>query len=70
MSTTGEQHEDRLLTEDEVSWQLQIPKGTLRRWRGERSHLDFVHVGRAVRYRRQDLDRFIADNVQESARRG
>lgn len=71
MDTTGSTPcEDRLLSEGEVSRFLMVPCATLRRWRVERVNLPFVHVGRAVRYRRQDLDRFVADNVQKIARRG
>ena len=37
----------------------------LRRWRREERGLPFVRVGRLVRYRPQDLEKFITDNMQD-----
>jgi len=51
---------DALLTRDEAARYLNVQPGTLRVWACERRYpLPFVKVGRAVRYRLEDLDRFI-----------
>ncbi|MBT1166735.1 helix-turn-helix domain-containing protein [Bifidobacterium simiarum] len=38
---------------------LGIPTSTLARWCSERRELPYVKVGRVIRYRRGDLDRWI-----------
>ena len=55
----------KLLTETEVAERLEVTKPCLRRWRREARALPFVRVGRLVRYRPEDVDRFITDNMQE-----
>ncbi|WP_152595052.1 helix-turn-helix domain-containing protein [Bifidobacterium pullorum] len=42
---------------------LGIPVSTLARWRSERRELPYVTVGRLIRYRQSDLDRWIEDNT-------
>lgn len=52
---------EALLTRDDAARYLSVQPGTLRVWACERRYpLPFVKVGRAVRYRIEDLDAFIA----------
>lgn len=54
---------DTLLTPAQAAAVLNVPVSTLVRWRSERRELPYVKVGRVVRYRRADLDAWIADHV-------
>jgi excisionase family DNA binding protein len=50
-----------LLTENETALLLRVKRQTLSVWRcTKRVALPFVRVGRAVRYRRSDVDSFLA----------
>lgn len=50
-----------LLTTEEAAALLDVSAGTLNVWRCTRRYpLAFVKVGAKVRYRREDIDRFIA----------
>jgi excisionase family DNA binding protein len=55
----------KLLTETQVAERFEITKPCLRRWRHEGRGLPFVRVGRLVRYRPEDVEKFIADNMQD-----
>ena len=59
------------LTEDEAAQLLKIQPATLAtsRVRG-RPHLPFVHVGRCVRYRRQDIIAFIEGHLASNTGKG
>lgn len=53
-----------LLNEKEVAIELGIAAGTLRNWRSLRIGIPYVKLGkRAVRYRRADVDAFIASGL-------
>lgn len=52
-----------LLTPGQTAKQLDIPVSTLSRWRSERRELPYVTVGRLIRYRQVDIDRWIDDNT-------
>jgi excisionase family DNA binding protein len=53
-----------LLTEDEAAALLRVEPQTLRLWRATgRYGLPFVKVGRCVRYRRCDLEKWIESRV-------
>lgn len=55
------QPDDPLLTSDEAAAYLDVAKHTLSVWRSTgRYRLPFVKVGRLVRYRKSDLDAFLA----------
>ena len=54
---------ERLLTPNRAATRPGIPVSTLARWRSERRELPYVTVGRLIRYRRFDLDRWIEDNT-------
>ena len=63
MSTTAP---DKLLTAKEAADRLNVSEGTLRVWRcSNRYHLPFVRLGngKAIRYRREDVERFIAEST-------
>lgn len=43
-----------------------IPARTLQRWRQEGTGPTFLKVGRLVRYRQQDLEEFLNQNIRNS----
>ena len=49
----------RLMTPRELSSYLGVPSGTLANWRYQGHGPPFVKVGRQVRYRTDDLDRWL-----------
>ena len=57
-----------LLTPVQVCELLQVRPRTLEDWRLGRSGpaLPFVRLGRTVRYRREDVQRLVEDNVQNA----
>jgi len=56
---------DALLTPDQVSMRLGITLETLQAWRTKGCYdLPYVKVGRLIRYRFADLQRFIADRTR------
>ena len=55
--------QDRLLTPEEVAEFLGMKPNTLARWRSNGIGPAYVKLGSAVRYRREDLDRFVAGNT-------
>jgi excisionase family DNA binding protein len=50
---------DPLLTIDEVSHWLGVPKGTLYQWRSRNQGPRAIKVGGALRYRRSEVDAFL-----------
>ena len=50
---------DALMTTDELSEFLRIPKATIYRWRQERSGPKAVRVGKHLRYRRTDVEAWL-----------
>ena len=50
---------EQLLTVDEVAALLQVPKSTLYYWRYQRQGPTAVRIGRALRYRRTDINAFV-----------
>ncbi len=55
--------EDRLLWPEQVAEVLGVPVGTLANWRYQGRGPAFVKVGRHVRYRRNDVARWIDAQV-------
>jgi excisionase family DNA binding protein len=49
-----------LLTEREVARQIKVSLASLRKWRVERRGPQFVKVGALVRYRPEDVERWMA----------
>jgi excisionase family DNA binding protein len=54
-----------LLTAPEAAIYLWISQGALRNWVCRRK-IQFIRIGRAVRFRKAHLDRFISENLQPS----
>ncbi|MDG2023652.1 MAG: helix-turn-helix domain-containing protein [Actinomycetota bacterium] len=50
---------EQLMTVDEVAELLQIPKSTLYYWRYQRQGPPALRLGRALRYRRTDIENFV-----------
>ena len=60
-------HHDHLLTTQEAAHYLKVTSHTLTVWRcTQRYPLPYVKIGRRVRYRLQDLQKFIEQNYQAS----
>jgi excisionase family DNA binding protein len=57
-----------VLTPAQAATYLQMPEETLRRWRTIRTGPRYFRAGRHVRYRKAELDRWIEQREQESAR--
>lgn len=57
---------DRLMTVEEVSNYLQVPIRTLYRWRVEGEGPLGIRIGKYVRYRRSDLDSWLADRFRDA----
>ena len=53
-----------LLTAAEAADYLRISEWTLRHWVSDKK-IRFIKIGRAVRFKKTHLDRFLSDNVQE-----
>lgn len=51
-----------LLRESDVAEMLDVQPVTLEKWRGTSRGPAYVRVGRLVRYRRDDVDAWIAEN--------
>jgi predicted DNA-binding transcriptional regulator AlpA len=57
---------ERLLTRKETAEMLGISEGTLAVWAcTKRYHLDYIKVGRSVRYRFCDIEKFINSRTKE-----
>ena len=56
-----------LLIEREAAAHMGVSLQTIRRWRRERSGPPFVKFEKAVRYRQEDLDLFIANAVIQTS---
>ena len=55
---------DTIMSPVELSEFLGLPLGTLANWRYLGRGPTFLHVGRHVRYRRSDVDRWLKDNTR------
>jgi excisionase family DNA binding protein len=62
-------NDDPLLTVDEVSTRLNVPRGTLYRWRhyGNEGPVS-IKVGSAVRYRESAVEAYLKRQEQTTAR--
>lgn len=71
MTTTSAHEEDRILTIEEAAAYLSIPKATLYTWRTRRVGYGprAVKMGSCLRYRREDLDTWIAAHLEPLAER-
>lgn len=60
---------EKLLTADEVAEELCVPRATLHMWRYQGVGPLGIKVGRHLRYRRVDLDKWLDKQVSLSAGR-
>jgi excisionase family DNA binding protein len=65
-TTTDTSLEGRILTIDQAAAYLSIPKATLYTWRTRRAGFGprAVKLGGCLRYRRSDLDAWVAEHVE------
>ena len=61
-------HRSRLLRPDEVAAFLGIPLATIYRWRSRGDGPPGIRVGRHVRYRLEDVDRWLDEQRDRHAR--
>ena len=57
---------DRLLTTSDAEQALGVHAGFLNKDRICKARIPFVKIGRSVRYRRSDVETFIASNLRKS----
>lgn len=57
---------DRLLTTSDAEQALGVHAGFLNKDRIGKARIPFVKIGRSVRYRRSDVETFIASNLRKS----
>jgi predicted DNA-binding transcriptional regulator AlpA len=58
----------QLLTAGMLSDEIQVPTATLAQWRYRSEGPPFVRLGRHVRYRREDVDAWLAASAVETGR--
>ena len=58
-----------LLTLAEVAAELRVPVETLRKWRAQGTGPRAAKIGRHLRYRRVEVDRWLAQREQEALTR-
>lgn len=55
---------NEFLTSEALAKELDVPEQTLKNWRSNgRYNLPFIKLGRSVRYRREDVDRFLSERT-------
>lgn len=59
-----------LISEAELASMLDVKASTLQQWRSDLVGPDFVRLGKAVFYRKMDVDTWIAGKVQLTNRQG
>ena len=60
--------DNNLLTPEEAAQQLRISPRTLNKWRSVgRGNINFVKIGRCVRYRASDIQDYIERNIKGAA---
>ena len=59
-----------LLTTQEAARELRLTKATLEAWRCRGGGPAFVKFGRAVRYRREDLEKFLLSSLRSNTSNG
>ncbi|MCX5513366.1 excisionase [Kaistia algarum] len=61
------EHVDRLLRPEEAAQELQNTAGTLAKWRMQSVGPKFVRVGRSIRYRKSDIERWLQSRTVATA---
>jgi excisionase family DNA binding protein len=56
-----------LMTVEETAAYLRLAPWTIRHWVCEKK-IPFVRLGRSVRFRRKDMERFVSQNVHRKSR--
>jgi hypothetical protein len=56
----------QLGTPDEVAAFLQVKPGTLSQWRHRQEGPKFIKVGKLVRYRWRDVEKYLAESTAET----
>ena len=59
-----------LISEAELAAMIDVKPSTLQQWRSDLVGPDFVRLGKAVFYRKTDVDEWIAGKVQVTNRQG
>jgi predicted DNA-binding transcriptional regulator AlpA len=67
LTANGVNASDALLTETQAAQVLSLSIRTLQSWRGKGSGPDFIRAGRAVRYRRSDIQDWVTSNTVSPA---
>ena len=49
----------QMLTEKQVSHRLNVSQAALRKWRWEGSGPGYLRLGKCIRYRKEDLDKWL-----------
>ena len=57
--------ERRLLSPDELAWYLGVPRATVYRWRSRREGPCGIRVGRHVRYRIEEVERWLDERQEQ-----
>lgn len=57
----SEHETDKLMTPAEVAEMLNMPVATLREWRAKRTGPRGYRIGRHVRYRREEVERWLEE---------
>jgi predicted DNA-binding transcriptional regulator AlpA len=57
------QNQNNLIDEQAAAGLLGISPQTLRVWRCHRKHLQFLKIGRCVRYRQSDIEAFLSGTI-------
>lgn len=55
-----------LLTRQETAEQLRVSVALLKKWGAECRGIPFIKIGRNVRYRQSDIDRYLDEHTEES----
>lgn len=55
------------LSPEQIAEEFGVPLATVYKWRSQRTGPPGFRVGRHVRYRRQDVDRWVAEKLAEQA---
>ena len=58
---------DPWLTPRDITEQYQISKATLSEWRAKRVHIPFRQIGRAIHYRKSDVEAFVTTQMVKVA---
>lgn len=55
-----------LRSQDEIATYLNVPVRTLTQWRFKRTGPTYLRLGKYVRYRQSDVDRWLAEQTESA----